>query len=78
MKKQSVFLKTWDLLPEQRSQLYLPSVEMWFLISLKEAKKSVQVRKNKENIEVIAEMGFLLSLKVVKNPVKAEKTDEGR
>ena len=22
------FLKTWDLLPEQRSQLYLPSVEM--------------------------------------------------
>ena len=22
------FLETWDLLPEQRSQLYLPSVEM--------------------------------------------------
>ena len=26
--EESVFLKTWDLLPEQRSQLYLPSVEM--------------------------------------------------
>ena len=46
---------------------------MEFLISLKEVEKSVQVRKNKENIEVIAEMRFLLSLKVVKNPVKAEK-----
>lgn len=51
---------------------------MEFLISLKEMEKSVQVRKNKENIEVIAEMRFLLSLKVVKNPVKAEKTEEGR
>ena len=51
---------------------------MEFLISLKEVEKSVQVRINKENIEVIAEMRFLLSLKVVKNPVKAEKTEEGR
>ena len=46
---------------------------MGFLFSLKEVEKSVQVRKNKESIEVIAEMRLLLSLKVVKNPVKAEK-----
>lgn len=51
---------------------------MEFLISLKEVEKYVQVRKNKENIEFIAEMRFLLSLKVVKNPVKAEKTEEGK